>query len=748
MFQASAIVLSPTCTQSKLLGSSSSDPSTTTNTTVQGEDQRIGIMGSLRKASAHHHSNHHTQGSSSGLGTNSSILNRMSGMGYSGSGGMSVSGTSGHSTLSTSITNRSSNSAAGSTAHVLFGGYSYNFDKQKLLKDYLKNFTEKQMKLFKECTDDLPFTPIAVYYDPQTCILQTVLESGHLIHWKLHPKTSDVQLVQVDRSFYELMDSRLLSSGVICNEFVIVQTVNGELNFVENPLFQNYASIFAESLGNTRRGTILSLGSNNTQNIKLMMAKTQEETLLKSMKMNLPKTYLCGQATRNSLLIAQISLRGTEDREMIQVIGTVQASRLIVFYAFSNFRSNTFHTLELSSDSMSVVWCVYEIIGKQVKKSKYKTIETESEITCCAIGPSEKHVCICCANGEVKLFSSFKLSFSGDTSNKASKFKCITVQTLPGRFRPSHVEWHPSGSMLLVASPNEICLFDCGLNFIDFQVPLRNAVVKCITPTNILSQPLLFSSVQFMTNGEAIDSSLALIDSGGSSLNPGTPRSSLNSPRGFLGRKKHQAEIPQPLQKGTMLPYERLLICFEKGPICIFKIDFGLLSAFIDNNIEPASNAHFLSIHLNIHNKLKEGYSIIRNLTNGKEFQLCLKEFLSYLVSRIHVDPASEEFLDMLLEKYAALHKHLEPDSYFHTLYKRYFLYTLRKGFYEKCFQIAHHLNDPTLFEHLYRFCLAQNYDSLAYLSIQHASDTFKNKEKQVQQFFNECVQYEKLQNK
>ena len=132
-------------------------------------------------------------------------------------------------------------------------------------------------------------------------------------------------------------------------------------------------------------------------------------------------------------------------REMIQVIGTVQASRVIVFYTFSNYRSNTFHTLELSSDNMSVVWCVYEIIGKQVKKSKYKTIETESEITCCAIGPSEKHVCICCANGEVKLFSSFKLSLIGnDTNNsKSSKFKCITVQSLPGRFRPTHVEWHP-----------------------------------------------------------------------------------------------------------------------------------------------------------------------------------------------------------------------------------------------------------------------------------------------------------------
>jgi len=169
---------------------------------------------------------------------------------------------------------------------------------------------------------------------------------------------------------------------------------------------------------------------------------------------------------------------------MIQVIGTVQASRTIVHYSFSNFRSNTFHTLELSSDNMSVVWCVYEIIGKQVKKSKYKTIETESEITCCAIGPSEKHVCICCANGEVRLFASFKLSLSGDV--KSSKYKCITVQSLPGRFKPTHVEWHPSGSMLLVASQNEICLFDCGLNFIDFQVPLRNTVIKCITPTNLL----------------------------------------------------------------------------------------------------------------------------------------------------------------------------------------------------------------------------------------------------------------------
>ena len=176
-------------------------------------------------------------------------------------------------------------------------------------------FTEKQLKLFKEGTDDLPFRPIAIYYDAQTGVLQTVLESGHLIHWKIHAKTSDVQLVQIDRSFYELMESKLLSSGVICNEFLVVQSVNGELNFVENPLFQNSSSVFAESLSNTRRGTILSIGGNNsTPTVKLMMTKTQEETLLKSMKMNLPKTYLCGQATRNSLLIAQISLRGTENK--------------------------------------------------------------------------------------------------------------------------------------------------------------------------------------------------------------------------------------------------------------------------------------------------------------------------------------------------------------------------------------------------------------------------------------------------
>lgn len=142
MFQACAILLSPTAcsptttatTTSKLLAaaaaSSSSDPY------PGGSSEFDARIGSLSRKGSYQQQ----QGSSSsGLGVNSSILNRMSGMGYNGSGGggTSVSGTSGHSTLS--ITNRSSNSATGSTANVLFGGYSYNFDKQKLLKDYLKS---------------------------------------------------------------------------------------------------------------------------------------------------------------------------------------------------------------------------------------------------------------------------------------------------------------------------------------------------------------------------------------------------------------------------------------------------------------------------------------------------------------------------------------------------------------------------------------------------------------------------------
>ncbi|KAL9656699.1 hypothetical protein ABK040_002966 [Willaertia magna] len=676
-----------------------------------------------------------------------------------------------HHATSSSITSTTSSSSSSNNNNnssiLLFNEklstlpvYSYNFENQKLLKDFLKQrghcveFTDKQIKSFKECTDNIPHNNnnkiIAISFDPTTNILQTILSNGKFIHWKINPKTSDITFVQLDKNIEELLlNNYFLECGVICSEFIIIQNQMGELIFIENPIFHHANQLFTHledsnygnlnNNNNNNGGNVVvnfvdnllsNFNSNNNPiNIKLFIDKTQEDTLLKTIKMNLPKTFLCGQATRNSLLVGQISLRGTFNQEMIQIIGSIQSSRSIVFYTFSTYRPNTFHTLELSPDRKCIIWCIYEIIGRQVKKSKYKTIETENEITCCAIGPSEKHVVVCCENGEVRLFVSFKLSLigrEGVLDQKASKYKCITVQTLPGKFSPTNVEWHPSGSMILVSTSNEMCLFDCGLNIIDFQIPLHNnTTIQVITPSNILGQTnLTFSSVQFFTNNNVGENNMTVA---GDVVNYNQQQqgNTTSSKVSFLSRFRSASSSTISDNRNiskVILPYERILICFDRGPMCIFKIDFGLLSAYIDNNIEPASNAHFLSIHLNIHNKLKEGYSIIRNLTNAKEFQLCLKEFLSYLVSRIHIDPASEKFLDMLLEKYGDLHKHLQNDSYFHVIYKRYFLYTLRKGYFEKCFQIAHYLNDTSLFEYLYKYCVTNNYDLLAYLSLQHTT--------------------------
>lgn len=111
-------------------------------------------------------------------------------------------------------------------------------------------------------------------------------------------------------------------------------------------------------------------------------------------------------------------------------------------------------------------------------------------VTACAIGPSEKHVCLCCYDGSIRLYTSFRLAMNVSTremksytgkpeqsKQQTTKFKHLSVNKLVGKYDPFVCKFHPLGGMILVgltnsqSSKHELCFFDTGLNIIKVMLP-------------------------------------------------------------------------------------------------------------------------------------------------------------------------------------------------------------------------------------------------------------------------------------
>jgi hypothetical protein len=162
---------------------------------------------------------------------------------------------------------------------------------------------------------------------------------------------------------------------------------------------------------------------------------------------------------------------------------------------------------------------------------------------------------------------------------------------------------------------------------------------------------------------------------------------------------------------------------------------------------------------MHIHNNgMEESRTLIRNITYSSELYSALCVFVNYLLQQLDVEQNGAKarmYLDTILEKYANLFKEVasvsptaaatafNPSiqtsssrlSQLHNLYRRYFIYTLRHGNYERAFQIAAALNDEDMFQQIYHATRECQYNEMSYLSFMKSSESFKKHMRQLKQF-------------
>jgi len=394
----------------------------------------------------------------------------------------------------------------------------------------------------------------------------------------------------------------------------------------------------------------------------------------------------------------------------------------IMYFAFSNKKPYTLITLEVVGMT-NVYWNVYErVMSRDFQKIQAHKIRATSPVTCCAMSPSETHICIGCADGTILLWASDSTITSVAKSYQTNKLR-LTIQKIQGKQNPFLIRWHSSGGLLLVgfntenSTKQEFHMLDLGLNILSLY--LSNGMM-----TNVLHSQNLIGKRKRIKNVTFLDSQNMMTEHQDSSF-----------------------ETHSLSQFAKSVSHQLVSFVFEQGPIVLVRIDLTLCHSMYD--IKPLSSIHLLTMHIH-NNCMEESRTLIRNISNPSELYCALCIFVNYLLRQVDVDfngVRARAYLDIILDKYANLFKetsHSMLDAYsqdntsrlsqLHNLYRRYFIYTLRHGYYEKAFQIAATLSDEDMFQQIYHATRESQYYEMSYLSFMKSSEPFKKHMRRLKQ--------------
>lgn len=415
-----------------------------------------------------------------------------------------------------------------------------------------------------------------------------------------------------------------------------------------------------------------------------------------------------------------------EQRQWSRSAGAVD----IMYFAFSNKKPFTLITLEVTGQT-NVYWNVYErVMSRDFHRIQAHKIKAASPVTCCAMSPSETHICICCSDGTILLWASDHTITSAAKSFQTNKIR-LTIQKIAGKTNPFVIRWHSSGGLLLIGfnstsnsgtsttSKQEFYILDLGLNIMSFH--LSNGMT-----TNVLhSQNLIGKRSKLVRDVSFLESHNSIIETTDST----------------------QVESNSLPLLTKYVSHQLIAFTFDKGPVCLVRIDLTLCNTLYE--VRPLSSIHLLTMHIH-NNCLEESRTLIRNISNPGELYCALCLFVNYLLRQVDVEHNSMKaraYLDIILDKYANMFKESSYSvldsvsqenssrlSQLHNLYRRYFIYTLRHGYYEKAFQIAATINDEDMFQQIYHATRESQYYEMSYLSFMKSSEPFKKHMRQLKE--------------
>ena len=350
-----------------------------------------------------------------------------------------------------------------------------------------------------------------------------------------------------------------------------------------------------------------------------------------------------------------LSLTGISCVYTMDIITEMRTGATLLDAVFSHSYPNQLLTIEQSqSSSMKYLIdvCTYELVGKKTAKVYSTTIATKSDVICQARNYIQDKLVLVCRNSTIVLWDEFK------------RVPHITKS----QFLPCHVTWHPNDVIFLLSNQiGDIQVYDIALNCLSLHllsdtVNTHNSYLKLF--------PYFCSQPDLKLVSWSLDSGMG----------------------------------PAPETIGCC---EDILLVFDRGPLCMLRLELGICTRGIIGPIE-------LLCEYMKSNQLSEAVALLNALNWNNSSNTCFKclILLSDHLFKLPYSLSHEECLENTLGSFYSPKQPLFEDVLIQyrdgisRIARRFFHYLLRKKRFKKAYLLAVDIGSKDLFMDIHYLAL------------------------------------------
>ncbi|CAI9725270.1 repeat-containing and planar cell polarity effector fritz homolog [Octopus vulgaris] len=500
-------------------------------------------------------------------------------------------------------------------------------------------------------------------------VLQIILSNGYLITYLVKQNVADIEKVLIDKSLCGKLSGEFISDALLTNSFIILSYPNlAKLDYIYFQKRSNAGDVGKKiekvSAFDPKFGHFQIPGP-STRRVNRHLSYCSDRNLLLvwcsiNPKDGCPWSPLVSDCEQANLVL--LSINGPR----LEVVSHVKTEYNLLNATLSQ-KTQQIITVELvssRSEETTVERGTYEILKTKLQQSRSISMTLPSLFTCLSVHPSTNRLLFGCQDGTLVMFDE----------------TFMTMHSTQASLIPVNIKWHSNGAVAFVVSASgNLQLFDLALNHLNFQL-----LGDQFSSEKVLKTDMFFKKTIF-----------------------------------FQDMQWNDCDNDTELSKNSQF----LLLIFNKGPLAVLQLYFGLMSQ------EGLSVLELIKEYIK-HQQLYEATNLLCSLhweNDGPSCYAGISAIANYLL-RLPLNAERESYLEKTLGMFyspvkTSIANILEYRDPICRLARRFFHLLLRYSRFEKAFLLAVDIGSEDLFMDLHYTAVDHNETSLAEVSKKKAEE-------------------------